>query len=93
MVSMDSLTHNHLIDRLAFANGLVSGVALYPQVWHVLSNGAISGVSTLTYVLILLNSLVWVLYAIHRGLFSLGVASLLNAVASALLLLIVAIYS
>jgi uncharacterized protein with PQ loop repeat len=84
---MDPLFHSHFIDRLAFVNGLVSGVALYPQVWAVLSTGAVAGVSALTYALILINSLVWVAYAIHRGLISLGIASILNVVASSLLLL------
>ena len=83
---MDPLVHHHLIDRLAFLNGLVSGIALYPQVWAVLSNGAVEGVSSFTYILILLNSLVWIMYAIHRGLLSLGIASLLNALASTILL-------
>lgn len=86
---MESILHRHLIDRLAFANGLVSGIALYPQVWSVLSSGSNEGVSTFTYALILLNSLVWIMYAIHRGLLSLGIASLLNALASVILLVTV----
>lgn len=83
---MESLIHHHLIDRLAFFNGLVSGVALYPQVWNVVAQGTADGVSSLTYALILVNSLVWILYAVHRGLLSLGIASILNALASAILL-------
>lgn len=86
---MDQIIHRHLIDRLAFVNGLISGIALYPQVWTVLSTGSTSGVSVLTYFLIFTNSLVWVIYAIHRGLLSLGVASILNVVASGILLVAV----
>ncbi len=89
---MDSLLHRHLVDRLAFVNGLVSGIALYPQVWSVFVNGSASGLSLVTYTLILLNSIVWVLYAIHRGLLSLGIASLLNTVASAMLILAITLY-
>lgn len=84
---MEPIIHRHLIDRLAFINGIVSGIALYPQLWSVLSLKAAEGISTLTYLLIFLNSLIWVAYAVHRGLFSLGVASLLNVVASGGLLI------
>lgn len=77
--------HRHVIDRLAFLNGLVSGVALYPQAYAVLASGSAAGVSLATFLVILLNSSVWLLYAMHRGLLSLAIASLLNALASAVL--------
>ena len=77
--------HHHLIDRLALANGFVSGIALYPQVWSILASGSTASVSLVTFLLILLNSTVWLLYAIHRGLISLGIASVLNMVASGIL--------
>ena len=82
---MDTFLHNHLIDRLALANGFISGVALYPQVWTVLSSGSTVGVSLPTFLLILFNSVVWLLYAVHRGLISLGIASVLNILASIIL--------
>lgn len=82
---MPPLLHHHLIDRLALANGFVSGIALYPQVWSILASGSTASVSLLTFLLILLNSTVWLLYAIHRGLISLGIASVLNMVASGIL--------
>ncbi len=77
--------HHHFIDRLALLNGFVSGVALYPQVWAVLSSGSTAGVSLPTFLLILLNSIVWLLYALHRGLISLGIASVFNILASIIL--------
>lgn len=89
---MDSVLHHHFIDRLAFFNGVVSGIALYPQVWVVLRDGSVEGVSLLTFMIILLNSLVWVIYAVHRGLISLGLASILNTIASAILIITLAIY-
>lgn len=82
---MPPFLHHHLIDRLALANGFVSGVALYPQVWTVFSSGSTTGVSLPTFLLILLNSIVWLLYALHRGLISLGIASVLNILASIIL--------
>lgn len=82
---MPPLLHQHLIDRIALVNGFVSGVALYPQVWAVLANGSTTGISLPTFTLILLNSIVWLLYALHRGLISLGIASVLNILASSIL--------
>ncbi|MCR4279121.1 MAG: hypothetical protein NUV78_00030 [Candidatus Zambryskibacteria bacterium] len=77
--------HHHFIDRLAFFNGIVSGVALYPQVWAVLSSGSSLGVSLPTFIIILLNSLVWLTYSIHRGLISLAIASIFHFIASTIL--------
>ncbi len=74
--------HNHVIDRIAVLNGVLSGIALYPQVWRVLATGDMSGVSIATFSIISLNSAVWVLYAMHRGLIALGIASVLNFFAS-----------
>lgn len=77
--------HTHFIDRLAMANGLISGLALYPQLFMALIGGT-DNLSGATYFLILVNSVVWALYALHRGLVSLLLASLLNALAAFFLL-------
>jgi len=78
--------HHHFIDRLAFVNGIISGIALYPQVWAVLTTDSVAGISLSTFILIFLNSLVWLAYAIHRGLLSLGIASIFNLIASGILI-------
>lgn len=78
--------HAHFIDKLAFLNGIVAGVALYPQVFAILYNGASNDFSQLSLWLICINGVVWVLYALHRRLASLFVASFLNTIAAALLL-------
>lgn len=78
--------HIHLIDKLAFFNGLVSGIALYPQLFTLLVYGGKESVSVVTYSLIFSNSVVWVFYAMHRSLLSLFIASALNALAAALIL-------
>ena len=79
--------HLHLIDRLAFVNGLISGIALFPQLVKVLAFQDAGGISVTSIALIFLNSLVWVFYALHRGLVSVGVAALLNTFASGALFL------
>lgn len=73
--------HHHPIDRLAQVNALVSGVALYPQLFKVLFTGNVTGFSLLTYALIVLNSLIWIIYALHRKLLPLLISSILNLLA------------
>lgn len=79
--------HTHFIDRLALGNSLVSGIALFPQAIKVFLVGSTNGVALLTAVLIWINSLVWLAYAIHRGLISVALSASLNVVASTLLLI------
>jgi len=80
--------HNHLIDKLAVLNGLISGIALYPQVYEVLVNGTSNPFLGITLFLIFLNNLVWLIYGIHRLLISLMLAASLNMIASIILLVI-----
>lgn len=88
---MNFVIHNHFIDKLALLNGLVSGVALYPQVYSVIINNSVSGLSIVTFIVIFINSIIWFFYAIHRSLFSLGLASILNSIASGILILLIAL--
>lgn len=78
--------HTHLIDKIAVANGIFSGLALYPQIYDVLFRGGFTNFSSLSLVLILCNSIVWILYSIHRRLISLFIASVLNFIAVVILL-------
>lgn len=82
---MPEQLHTHFIDKLAFINGIVSGVALYPQIFNIVYNHAPSSFSTLSLFVIVLNSVVWIVYALHRKLVSLFIASLLNATAALIL--------
>jgi len=77
----------HFIDKLAVANGVLSGITLYPQVLKVFLNTDIAGLSITALFLLLTNSIIWCVYAVHRNLFSLLVSSILNSVASFLLLI------
>ncbi|MDQ5962268.1 MAG: hypothetical protein QG653_75 [Patescibacteria group bacterium] len=82
---MALIAHHHFIDKLAFLNGFISGVALYPQVWKLFTFGSTEGVSFVSFLIIFINSIVWLIYAVHRELISLAVASILNIVASGIL--------
>lgn len=78
--------HTHWIDRIAILNGFVSGVALWPQVVETLYTQITAGLSVWALFIIFINSLVWVVYAVHRRLISLAIASILNVFASFALL-------
>lgn len=73
--------HHHWIDKLAIIVGVTSGISLYPQVWNIVTNQT-QGISITTFCIIFMNSVVWLLYAFHRRLLSLMVASILNLLAS-----------
>ncbi|HVU75533.1 MAG TPA: PQ-loop domain-containing transporter [Candidatus Paceibacterota bacterium] len=93
MASREPLIHHHVIDKLAVVAGVLSGIALFPQVVQITLSGSIVGVSFLTYLIVFLNNFVWLAYAIHRGLISLGISALLNIVAAGLVLVWFALLS
>ena len=83
---MSFIPHQHFIDKLAFLNGFISGIALYPQVWTVITSKTTEGLSLISFVLIFTNSFVWLVYSMHRTLISLAIASILNITASGILI-------
>lgn len=83
---MEPIIHHHLIDRLAMVAAVFSGLALYPQAISITLSGSTVGVSPLTYAVIFVNSFVWLAYGIHRGLLTVGIASVLNIFASGIVL-------
>ncbi len=74
--------HNHIIDKLALLSGIISGIALYPQVWIIMHSSSLEHFSGTTFAILFLNSFVWLAYAIHRGLLSLGISAMLNILGS-----------
>lgn len=80
---MPIVIHNHWIDKLAVLTGVLSGFALYPQIFIIITSGSVEDVSLTTYAIIFGNSIVWLMYSIHRGLISLTIPSVLNIFASA----------
>ncbi len=81
--------HHHLIDKIAIYAGIISGLALYLQAYSVIITKNIAGLSLTSFCIILLNSVVWTMYAIHRRLVALIVSSVLNALASGILILLI----
>lgn len=80
--------HHHLIDKLSVLNGVVTGLALYPQIYLILTSHVANTLSPLTLWLLVINNIVWVLYGVHRSLASITVAGLLSGFAAATLLVI-----
>ncbi|SRR3989338_9615631 len=74
--------HHHPLDRIAEINSIISGVALFPQLFKIISTGSIVGFSILTFSIIAANSLVWLAYALHRRLKPLLISAILNFVAA-----------
>jgi uncharacterized protein with PQ loop repeat len=85
-MASEPLIHHHLIDKLAVLAGIFSGLALYPQVVSITLRASVEGVALSTYLILFFNSFVWLAYAVHRGLLSLGIASVLNIIASGIVL-------
>ena len=58
--------HNHPIDRLAEANAIFSGVALFPQLVSVWRTHDVQMLSTTTFVIMFIANVIWGLYGLHR---------------------------
>lgn len=85
--------HSHPIDKIAELNGLLSGIALYPQVIQAALTKNVDGLSLYTFLFIFINSIIWIFYAQHRSLPQVLISSLLNCAASGILLGLVLFYN
>ena len=85
--------HHHVIDKLGLVNAVITGLALYPQLFKLAGiDSAQSGLSPLTFFLIFINNVVWLIYGIHRRMLALIITALLNIVASAVISAIILIH-
>ena len=58
--------HRHLIDYIAEANALVSGFALYPQLFKVICTHEAESLSPITFGMIGSANTMWIMYGFHR---------------------------
>jgi len=79
---LDNGRHKHFIDYLAEVNSGVSAIALFPQLFSLIGGQPSVGLSPLSFFLIALNSVVWLIYGIHRRTPPLIISSSFNALAS-----------
>lgn len=84
------IPHNHWIDKIALLNGFAGGVALYPQLYILMTSKIHpTGFSYISFSLILSNSIIWLWYGIHRRIYPLIISSFLNTLAAAMILLLI----
>ncbi|EKD33255.1 MAG: hypothetical protein ACD_76C00058G0004 [uncultured bacterium] len=87
LFSLDS--HRHPIDMLAEINSIISGFALYPQLIKIIMGSSILGLSFISFLIISMNSVIWVVYGYHRKSKPLLISSTLNFISSSGVLLFI----
>lgn len=75
----------HLIDRIANWNGIFTGLALWPQAMKAFVSASTEDLSIVAFLIILVNSAIWLMYAMHRNLRPLKISSSLNIIASVII--------
>jgi uncharacterized protein with PQ loop repeat len=58
--------HDHVIDRLAEANAIFSGIALFPQLVSVWRTHDVQMLSATTFIIMFVANVIWTLYGLHR---------------------------
>ncbi len=85
--------HKHPIDKVAEVNGILSGIALYPQLFKAILSKSVEGLSLYTFIFIFVSSAVWIWYARHRSLPQVMISSSLNLAAAGLLVFLILYYA
>lgn len=58
--------HHHVIDRLAEANALFGGLALFPQLITVWRSRDVASLSSTSFLVLFIANVVWGIYGFHR---------------------------
>lgn len=77
--------HNHPIDRLTEAAALLSGVALYPQVFKIFSTKHVADLAPTTFLIMLVTNTIWIAYGIHRKSLPLLISGVMNLIAASII--------
>jgi uncharacterized protein with PQ loop repeat len=81
--------HKHFVDYLADVNCIITAISLFPQLFMLIGGQNPSGLSPLSFILIILSSCIWIVYGFHRRTPPVIISSALNTVAAAGILLII----
>ncbi|MBU1034528.1 hypothetical protein KKF59_00155 [Patescibacteria group bacterium] len=84
--------HHHPIDRIANINSLVTGIALYPQLFKIIYSHSIGDLSMATFLIIFLTNIIWHFYGWHRRTLPVIFSSALNLLASCAILFLITIF-
>ncbi len=74
--------HNHSVDRLAEANALLNGIALYPLLFKIIRTGNVSGLEPTTFLMLFIANCIWIAYGLHRRALPVLISSSLVLVSS-----------
>lgn len=74
--------HDHMVDHLAEANALLSGLALYPQLFNTLRTQDASVLSPVSFGILAVANIIWTIYGIHRRDVAVTLASVLVVISS-----------
>ncbi len=58
--------HHHTIDRIAEANAVFGGIALFPQLVNVWRTHDVQALSSATFLMIFVANIIWGAYGLHR---------------------------
>lgn len=58
--------HRHAIDRIAEANAIFNGIALFPQLIDTWRTRDVAALSSTTFLMIFIANIIWCVYGIHR---------------------------
>ena len=81
--------HHHPIDFLAEANALLSGIALFPQLFKILNTNRLGDLAPTSFLIVFITNLIWHAYGWHRKNLPTIIASALTIVASGMILLLI----
>lgn len=85
--------HNHRIDMLAQANALVSGFALYPQLFRLIATRETEDLSPTTFLMFFVSNAIWLVYGIHRSALPTIVSAILSVIAAGGVLALILVWS
>ncbi|MCC7523136.1 hypothetical protein IT407_05065 [Candidatus Uhrbacteria bacterium] len=78
--------HNHPIDRLTEGASLLSGIALYPQVFKIFTTKNVDDLAPSTFFILVVTNIIWIAYGVHRKSIPLLISGSLNLISSSLIL-------
>ena len=92
VTSSSAKKHHHPIDFIADANALLSGFALYPQLFQVLKSHDVRALSSATFLILAAAQIIWFAYGIHRKAIPVIVTSLMNGIGAGILLFLIRLW-
>ena len=68
------------MDVVALLNGILGSFTALPQIYQIMVTGSATGVSLLTWILLIVSSIIWLIYAIPHRIQPIIIASAISIV-------------